>query len=209
MGSTSPPSSCQPSHSNERSQPDEGATICQMEGCHTEFTFFSRKHHCRRCGHIVCWRHSQGRMDLLPPLDATSTDSSPGASTVDITGMTGSQSSSVSSSPQSNDSAAIHSACMQSTLVRVCDDCFWATPTYPNLSLTASPMPSNYVLHPPPPSSSPPTSGIGADLGGYVIDDATAPSACLEIPKTHKRQKRRLENDLPPMGSPHFTWSSF
>lgn len=35
---------------------DNGLTC---EGCHKNFSFFIRAHHCRRCGHCFCWECSQ------------------------------------------------------------------------------------------------------------------------------------------------------
>ncbi|OBA15045.1 uncharacterized protein OGAPODRAFT_16891 [Ogataea polymorpha] len=33
-------------------QPDESARECPF--CHRKFTFFNRRHHCRKCGRVVC-----------------------------------------------------------------------------------------------------------------------------------------------------------
>ncbi|RKK69267.1 hypothetical protein BFJ69_g12872 [Fusarium oxysporum] len=35
-----------------RWQPDNEVTYCPI--CHTQFSFFIRKHHCRKCGRVVC-----------------------------------------------------------------------------------------------------------------------------------------------------------
>ncbi|GKT98664.1 run and fyve protein 2 [Fusarium langsethiae] len=35
-----------------RWQPDNEVTYCPI--CHTQFSFFVRKHHCRKCGRVVC-----------------------------------------------------------------------------------------------------------------------------------------------------------
>jgi len=33
----------------------------QCRKCNTDFTFFTRKHHCRKCGHVFCDKCTQGR----------------------------------------------------------------------------------------------------------------------------------------------------
>ncbi|KAI9498133.1 hypothetical protein BDB00DRAFT_500045 [Zychaea mexicana] len=50
--------------------PDQLADQCQFERsenrrCPTQFTLFQRKHHCRRCGKIICQRHSSNRLPLF------------------------------------------------------------------------------------------------------------------------------------------------
>ena len=45
-------------------EPDESAHECRL--CARRFTFLNRKHHCRRCGRVVCASCSQ-HMDFLPP----------------------------------------------------------------------------------------------------------------------------------------------
>ncbi|KAI8373985.1 hypothetical protein EDC96DRAFT_498172 [Choanephora cucurbitarum] len=45
--------------------PDDQIGQCQSENCSTRFTLFQRRHHCRKCGHIVCQRHSMNRAPLL------------------------------------------------------------------------------------------------------------------------------------------------
>jgi len=39
-------------------QPDPESTICDEPTCKRHFTYFTRRHHCRRCGHIFCDSHS-------------------------------------------------------------------------------------------------------------------------------------------------------
>ncbi|KAI9322363.1 hypothetical protein BX666DRAFT_607175 [Dichotomocladium elegans] len=53
--------------------PDQLAPQCQFERggeggrqCSTQFSFFQRRHHCRRCGMVVCQRHSGNRLPLFP-----------------------------------------------------------------------------------------------------------------------------------------------
>jgi hypothetical protein len=51
--------------------PDHETNQCQFQQtkrhlrCSTRFSFFQRKHHCRRCGYIVCQRHSANRLPLF------------------------------------------------------------------------------------------------------------------------------------------------
>ncbi|KAL0145919.1 hypothetical protein V8B55DRAFT_1583501 [Mucor lusitanicus] len=51
--------------------PDHETNQCQFQQtkrhlrCSTRFSFFQRKHHCRRCGAIVCQRHSGNRLPLF------------------------------------------------------------------------------------------------------------------------------------------------
>ncbi|CAO3642094.1 unnamed protein product [Mucor hiemalis] len=49
--------------------PDEEANQCQFKSigsqCSTKFNFFQRRHHCRRCGIVICQRHSLNRLPLF------------------------------------------------------------------------------------------------------------------------------------------------
>ncbi|KAL0077851.1 hypothetical protein F4703DRAFT_1881574 [Phycomyces blakesleeanus] len=55
--------------------PDKEADKCQYEqishdtiqSCSTRFSFFQRKHHCRRCGSVICQRHSSNSLPLFHP----------------------------------------------------------------------------------------------------------------------------------------------
>lgn len=39
-------------------KPDPSVTICDEPSCTRAFTYFTRRHHCRRCGNIFCDLHS-------------------------------------------------------------------------------------------------------------------------------------------------------
>ncbi|KAJ9164594.1 FYVE-domain-containing protein [Coniochaeta hoffmannii] len=45
-----------------RWQPDAEVTYCPI--CHTQFSFFVRKHHCRKCGRVVCDACSPHRITI-------------------------------------------------------------------------------------------------------------------------------------------------
>ncbi|CAG8974371.1 hypothetical protein HYALB_00010622 [Hymenoscyphus albidus] len=42
----------------EHWKPDPDSTICDEPTCKRSFTYFTRRHHCRRCGNIFCDLHS-------------------------------------------------------------------------------------------------------------------------------------------------------
>ncbi|KAF2840975.1 hypothetical protein M501DRAFT_902973, partial [Patellaria atrata CBS 101060] len=43
-------------------QPDNEASICPV--CGVSFTFWLRKHHCRKCGRVVCDNCSTHRITI-------------------------------------------------------------------------------------------------------------------------------------------------
>jgi hypothetical protein len=45
-------------------QPDPSSPICDATSCDKPFTFFQRRHHCRRCGSIFCTDHSLHHVPL-------------------------------------------------------------------------------------------------------------------------------------------------
>ncbi|KAF2266488.1 hypothetical protein CC78DRAFT_578190 [Lojkania enalia] len=45
-------------------QPDSSTLVCTASACHAPFSFFNRRHHCRKCGGIFCWQHSQKQVRL-------------------------------------------------------------------------------------------------------------------------------------------------
>lgn len=44
--------------------PDEQASVCAVRGCGKPFGLLERKHHCRRCGEVVCQEHFQSSIPL-------------------------------------------------------------------------------------------------------------------------------------------------
>jgi FYVE zinc finger len=45
-------------------QPDPASPTCDSTSCQKTFTFFQRRHHCRRCGSIFCSEHSLRQVPL-------------------------------------------------------------------------------------------------------------------------------------------------
>jgi len=45
-------------------QADQESTICDEPACQKHFTYFTRRHHCRRCGNIFCDPHSSFEIPL-------------------------------------------------------------------------------------------------------------------------------------------------
>ncbi|KAF2660094.1 hypothetical protein K491DRAFT_590019 [Lophiostoma macrostomum CBS 122681] len=52
------------SHTDYVVQPDSSTTVCSASACQQPFGFFHRRHHCRKCGGIFCWQHSQQMVKL-------------------------------------------------------------------------------------------------------------------------------------------------
>lgn len=48
-------------------KPDEASPNCDSPRCRSNFNLFTRKHHCRHCGHIFCSTHASQQI----PLDQT------------------------------------------------------------------------------------------------------------------------------------------
>lgn len=67
-----------------RWQPDAEVTYCPI--CSTQFSWFNRKHHCRKCGRVVCATCSQHRITIPhefivhPPQDTSPADRRPSLS---------------------------------------------------------------------------------------------------------------------------------
>lgn len=49
----------------DRWVPDEQADMCQFPMCNNRFSLFKRRHHCRRCGQVICQKHSANQLPLF------------------------------------------------------------------------------------------------------------------------------------------------
>jgi hypothetical protein len=45
-------------------QPDHESTVCDHATCRKTFNYFTRRHHCRKCGNIFCDTHSAYEIPL-------------------------------------------------------------------------------------------------------------------------------------------------
>jgi hypothetical protein len=45
-------------------QPDQESTVCDHATCKRYFSYFTRRHHCRKCGNIFCDQHSAFEVPL-------------------------------------------------------------------------------------------------------------------------------------------------
>ncbi|KAF9586001.1 hypothetical protein BGW38_010534 [Lunasporangiospora selenospora] len=50
-------------------KPDNSTNLCKWPGCRREFTFFDRRHHCRKCGDIFCSIHCSKLVPLSYTLE--------------------------------------------------------------------------------------------------------------------------------------------
>ena len=76
-----------------RWEPDAGVSICPI--CGTNFSFWHRKHHCRKCGRVVCANCSPHRITIPrqfivhPPEDATPSPRSVNNAGIEVVDLTG------------------------------------------------------------------------------------------------------------------------
>ncbi|KAI9316615.1 FYVE zinc finger-domain-containing protein [Dichotomocladium elegans] len=49
--------------------PDHHVQTCQHTSCLNTFGLFMRRHHCRSCGHIFCYKHSANQLALFDVRD--------------------------------------------------------------------------------------------------------------------------------------------
>ncbi|CEI88421.1 hypothetical protein RMCBS344292_02811 [Rhizopus microsporus] len=54
--------------------PDDQVEHCQLDTCFTRFSLLQRKHHCRRCGKILCHKHSLNQLPLFSSVEQKALD---------------------------------------------------------------------------------------------------------------------------------------
>jgi len=75
-----------------RWQPDSEVSKCPI--CRTQFSFWYRKHHCRKCGRVVCASCSPHRITIPrqfivhPPMDASSGFATAGTASIEVVDLT-------------------------------------------------------------------------------------------------------------------------
>jgi len=115
-------------------QPDGEVAKCPI--CDTPFSFWYRKHHCRKCGRVVCANCSPHRITIprqyiVHPPDqdpSPSSETNSGIEIVDLTGDTGENSRTTMPPPRQNVRSQRHDHRIDSALgggqeVRLCNPC--------------------------------------------------------------------------------------
>ena len=161
-----------------RWEPDAAVSKCPI--CGTNFSFWYRKHHCRKCGRVVCANCSPHRITIPrqfivhPPEDATpspKTANSPGVEVVDLTSEDDTPQANPEGRPQSSE-YRIDPALGGGQEVRLCNPCVPdpnPLPHLPYLSTTqhtfdSFPRPDNVGLN----QQSPPTTGFSSSGEGRL-----------------------------------------
>lgn len=88
-----------------RWQPDSEVSKCPI--CGTQFNFWHRKHHCRKCGRVVCASCSPHRITIPrqyivhPPMDASSGFTTARSTSIEVVDLTGDGDDNIPASPTS------------------------------------------------------------------------------------------------------------
>ena len=159
-----------------RWESDAGVSKCPI--CGTTFSFWYRKHHCRKCGRVVCANCSPHRITIPrqfivhPPEDATpspKTATNPGVEVVDLTGDDDAPLVNPEGRPQSSE-YRIDPALGGGQEVRLCNPCVPdpnPLPHFPYLSKTQhsfNPFPRPDNIN----QQAPPTSGLSSSGEGQL-----------------------------------------
>ena len=170
-------------------QPDAEASKCPI--CETKFGFWYRKHHCRKCGRVVCANCSPHRITIprqfiVHPPEEASTSPIAATSGVEVVDLTGDNTSSDEDShpterPQSSD-YRINPALGGGQEVRLCNPCVPDPNPLPHLPFSPSTSSSyesfpgagrrrlhhHHPSRPDPNADQRPQSGAGRNLPGAL-----------------------------------------
>ena len=176
-----------------RWQPDNAVTKCPI--CNTTFSFWYRKHHCRKCGRVVCANCSPHRITIPrqfivhPPDDSSSTEQhrTQGIEVVDLTSDDEASASPAHSPLETGHDRGIDASLGGGQEVRLCNPCVpdpnplphvgHASPRYdldtvrrPEFNtLNASPLPPRISSHQRPLPPPPRRESLGRQSGAGMI----------------------------------------
>ena len=130
-------------------QPDEGILECPI--CGTTFTFWYRKHHCRKCGRVVCAGCSPHRITIPrqfivhPPEMANAHPVTSDASNHEIIDLTGDDESELSTEQRLSHPLSLHGSGSEGgEEVRLCNPCVPDPNPSPHIPRLPTYMPSSW-----------------------------------------------------------------
>ena len=163
-----------------RWEPDAGVSKCPI--CGMTFSFWYRKHHCRKCGRVVCANCSPHRITIPrqfivhPPEDATPSPKNANNAAIEVVDLTGEddgprEAANPGGRPQSSE-YRIDPALGGGQEVRLCNPCVPDPNPLPHLPYLSTaqntfdsfPRPDNVGLN----QQSPPTSGLSSSEGDQL-----------------------------------------
>ena len=188
-----------------RWQPDSEVSKCPI--CGTQFSFWYRKHHCRKCGRVVCASCSPHRITIPrqfivhPPVEANCGFAAAQTANIEVVDLTGDGSEDVAAATTTDDFQAAQGSPLEvnrrdSSLgggqeVRLCNPCVPDPNPLPPPAYAASP--SNNQSIPPSPNFSPsePSVPLGVILDRPQRSSSLLPSLTDRSPTARESQTRR------------------
>ena len=167
-----------------RWQPDAEVSKCPI--CGTQFSFWYRKHHCRKCGRVVCAGCSPHRITIPrqyivhPPMDASSAFTTARSANIEVVDLTGDGDENRGTAPtagrsqadaRSGETRRVDAALGGGQEVRLCNPCVPDPNPLP---------PPTYASQPPNAQSMPPPPNLGRHgpsvPPGVILDRSQQPS---------------------------------
>lgn len=192
-----------------RWQPDSEVSKCPI--CGTQFSFWYRKHHCRKCGRVVCANCSPHRITIPrqyivhPPMDASSGFTTARSSNIEVVDLTGdgADNLAVASTPDRNqaergpgETRKADAALGGGQEVRLCNPCVpdpnpLPPPSYTSPSTNAQSMPPPLNFNRPAPAVPP----------GVILDRSQRPtllySGSIDDSSTEREAQSRIDTSAP------------